>query len=57
MEMLRAQKSKEIQRKFRNFDEEQDADFIRMRMLAIWEAQETMKRGVIERDNRSTFLA
>jgi hypothetical protein len=37
----------------RAFDEEMDADFIRMRMTATWKAQETMERGVSETDSRS----
>jgi hypothetical protein len=41
----------------RAFHDEQDADFLRMRMIAIWEAEETMQRGVSERHYPSTFLA
>jgi hypothetical protein len=37
------------------FHDEQDADFLRM--IAILEAEETMQRGVSDRDNPSTFLA
>jgi hypothetical protein len=49
--------NKRIQGNYRKFEEDQDADFVRMRMVAMWEAQETMERGVSERDNPSTFLA
>jgi hypothetical protein len=41
----------------RQFDEEADAQWIKMGMAAIWEANEEMERGVSERDNLSTFLA
>jgi hypothetical protein len=40
----------------RKFEEEQDAEFARMRMIAIREEQETMERGVRERDWPSTWL-
>jgi hypothetical protein len=49
-------KSKRIQGTYRKFEEDQDADFVRMRMVVIWEAQETMERGVAERDHPSGFL-
>jgi hypothetical protein len=40
------------------FEEEvQDSDYIKMRMLAIWEAQEAMTSGASERDHPSTFPA
>jgi hypothetical protein len=32
-----------------------DAGFVRMMMIAVLEAQETMERGVSEKDNLSTF--
>jgi hypothetical protein len=54
-EMLSTWKNKGIQGIYRKSDEGQDADFIKMRM--IWEADETMERGVSERDHPSTFLA
>jgi hypothetical protein len=42
----------------RKFEEDgQDSDCIKMRMLAIWEAQEDMTSGISERDHPSTFLA
>jgi hypothetical protein len=41
----------------RIFDEEEDADIVKMRMVAIWKAQETMERGVNERSNPSVFFA
>jgi hypothetical protein len=56
-EFLSAWKYKGIQGAYRKFGEPQDMDFNRQRMKAIWEAQETMERGVSERDNPSTFLA
>jgi hypothetical protein len=34
----------------REFDEKEDTYYVRMRMVAIWEAQEAMERGVEERD-------
>jgi hypothetical protein len=36
---------------FKEFSEEIEAGFIPMRIIAILEAQETMQRGVGERDN------
>jgi hypothetical protein len=39
------------------FDGAQDNAFIHQRMAAIWEAQETMLRGVAERYHPSGFLA
>jgi hypothetical protein len=41
----------------RTFDEERDAEAIKMRMVVIWEAHETMELGVSERSNSTTFLA
>jgi hypothetical protein len=41
----------------REFDEEGlDADCIQIRVLTLREAEESMERGVSERDNPSTFL-
>jgi hypothetical protein len=37
--------------------DKRDEQSVRMRSIAIWEAQETMERGAIERDDHSTFLA
>jgi hypothetical protein len=39
------------------FDEELDEDFIWMGMIATWQGQETMERGVSERKDPSIFLA
>jgi hypothetical protein len=40
------------------FDEEWlDSECIKMRMLALWEADEAMNCGVSERDHPSAFLA
>jgi hypothetical protein len=50
-------KRKSIQGFVRKFEDEQDADYIRMRMIAIREAQQTMERGSDERSNLSVFLA
>jgi hypothetical protein len=38
---------------FREFNEEGDAGFVRMRSIAIRQAQETMERAISERDNRT----
>jgi hypothetical protein len=55
--MYNTMERKGIQGFTQKFEEEQDTDFIRMRMIAIGEAQETMERAVNERDNPFTFLA
>jgi hypothetical protein len=49
--------NQDIRGKYRKFDGKMNADFIKMRVIAIREAQETMERGVSERDNPSTFPA
>jgi hypothetical protein len=54
MEMIRR---KRIQGEAREFDEREDAEFVKMKMVAIWEAQETMERGVVGRRNSPDFLA
>jgi hypothetical protein len=41
----------------RAFNEAVYEDFIRIRMIATWQAEETMERAVSERRNPSTFLA
>jgi hypothetical protein len=46
-----------IHGEIRKFDEEGDADFIRVSMVAAWQPEETMQRAVSERDNPTTFLA
>jgi hypothetical protein len=51
--MMKTMKEKRHQVWAREFDERADAEFVRMRMVAIWEAQETMERGVEERSNSS----
>jgi hypothetical protein len=56
-EILSEWKYQGVQGEYRRFEEEKDAGFIKMRLITIWEAQETMERGVSERDNPSTFLA
>jgi hypothetical protein len=48
---------KNTQGRFRKFGEGLDERFIYQRTVAIWEAQETMERGVSERDNASALLA
>jgi hypothetical protein len=55
--MMNMTRTKGVQVIAREFDEKEDADYVRMRMVAIWEAQETMEPGVIERTNPSDFLA
>jgi hypothetical protein len=41
----------------RKSDDEADAELIRMRMIAMWEAEETMPRAVSERYNPTAFAA
>jgi FAD/FMN-containing dehydrogenase len=53
IKMLRIRKAKVIGGEFREFDEELDALFWRMRSIDIRQAEETMQRGVSERDNPS----
>jgi hypothetical protein len=48
---------KGIHGQIRKFDEEGGADFIRMRMIETWQAEETMQRGASERGNPTAFLA
>jgi hypothetical protein len=55
--MMKTMREKGIQFFVRTFDEERDADCVKMRMLAIWEAQEVMERGVSGRSNPTAFLA
>jgi hypothetical protein len=43
--------------RIREFDEEADNDRGKMRMIAVWEGQETMLRGVSDRDNPSGLFA
>jgi hypothetical protein len=44
-EIMGVARQKGIQFDAREFNEEKDADYIRMRMIAIWEGKETMGRG------------
>jgi hypothetical protein len=55
--MMKLLREKGIQMTAMEFDEIGDADFVRMRMAAVWEAHEIMERGVAERSNPSGFLA
>jgi hypothetical protein len=55
--MMRTMMQRNIDFKVRTFDEENDMGPIKMRMLWIWEAQDTKERGVSERSNPSTCLA
>jgi hypothetical protein len=55
--MMNMIKWKRIEVMERTFNEERDADFVKMRMVAIWEAQNTMEREANERSNPSVFLA
>jgi hypothetical protein len=57
IEMLRIRQEKCIGPEFRELDQDLDAAFWRMRSIAVQQAEETMQRGVSERDNPSTFLA
>jgi hypothetical protein len=54
---LSTRRNKRIQGTIKQFEEEHDGDFMRMRIAAICEAQEAMERGVAERDDPSRFLA
>jgi hypothetical protein len=55
--LLLTRKSQSLTVKLREFDEGLDGPLVKMRMISILQAQETMERGVSERDNPSTFLA
>jgi hypothetical protein len=41
----------------RKLEEEVDEDYIPIRMIAIYEAEETMQRAVAERNNPTSFCA
>jgi hypothetical protein len=56
-EMIKTRKNKGLVVQFREFNEDMDAPFVRMRVIALRQAQETTERGVSERDTLSTFLA
>jgi hypothetical protein len=45
-----------IQGAYRKFEENEDTDFIKMRMVEIWEAEEKMEGGGSEKGNPPTFL-
>jgi hypothetical protein len=53
--MLNMRKNKGLTVQVREFNEDADAPFVKM--IAIRQAQETMERGVGERDNPSTCHA
>jgi hypothetical protein len=55
--MMKLIREKGIQMVAMEVDERGDADFVRMRMVAILEAQETRERGVSESSNVSVFFA
>jgi hypothetical protein len=55
--MMKRIKEKRIQVEGREFNEREDAESVKMRTAAIWEAQETMERRVDGRSNPSIFLA
>jgi hypothetical protein len=57
LEMAKMRKNKGLVVHCRAFDGDLDAPIVTMRMIAIRQAQETMERGVSERDNPFTFLA
>jgi hypothetical protein len=42
MEFLSTWKNKEIQGAYRKFDDDQESEFVRQRMIAIWEELEMM---------------
>lgn len=48
-----AQRKKNIAGRLRIFNEDQDLEFIALRMVARWVAKETMHQGIAERDNPS----
>jgi hypothetical protein len=50
-------KNNGIRAEFRKFNEDVDQYFVRQRIVAVWDVDKTMLRGVSERDNPSTFLA
>jgi hypothetical protein len=50
-------RKRDISGEIRKFDEEREGGFIRMRMIATWQAKDTMQCGASESDNPSTFLA
>jgi hypothetical protein len=54
--MMKQTRDKRIQVVAREFDESGDAEFARMRMVAIWEAQDTMERRVEERSYATLFF-
>jgi hypothetical protein len=55
LEMIKMRNSKSLLAICREFDEEVDAPFVKMKMIAIRQAQGTMEAS--EKDNLSTFLA
>jgi hypothetical protein len=55
--MMKMIKRKRIQAVTRERDEREDDYYIRMRIVAIWETQEAMERGVEGRSNSPIFLA
>jgi hypothetical protein len=46
--MLLEWRRKDIQGLYRKIDDEAGAEYVRMRSIAIWEAQDTMERGELE---------
>jgi hypothetical protein len=48
--MFGEQQKKNIGGEVRRFDKENDAEFLQLRMTAMWVAEETMHRAVAERD-------
>jgi hypothetical protein len=55
--MFRETRQKGITREVRKFDDEANAEPLRMNMMAMWEAKETTQRAVSDRDNPIAFLA
>jgi hypothetical protein len=56
-EMIKTVRKRRIYGIVRKFEEGRDKELIRLRMIAIRQADEEMKRGAGERHNPCTFLA
>jgi hypothetical protein len=55
--MYKMMKRKWIQGEIRKWQDERDEELLKMAMIATWQAEETVQRGVGERDSTSVFLA
>jgi hypothetical protein len=56
-ELWRIWKDKGLSGMYKKAEGDVDDNLLRMRSIAIWEAQKWMERGVSDRDNSATFLA